>query len=392
LALPGFIVLGKTCNLGSRIAMSLTEQIYQKLMDGLGRGLDCGEVMAKYSGSKGPVYNALGRAIRDASAQVTALAEKRKQIQKEADEAEQKRESLRHEVEEAESNLASLAEKRDELEKQLRDLETMVAEKTDLLAELHNVNRLGFDADSLRQLRDTLTEIGAQCGLRGKEAVSRFFDHLRDYGAVLQVEAELDALRRQIEAKRLEAEEWQAKEEALRRKHGDLRDAISAVRSLRSGGIKVEQIVTWHRVLGRFEIPEEFEQSLAKYGDIAALLKANKEEAEACELRLTQMQGEVEALHKEKAKTEAAIEAIKKDAVAKVKETGETVQKQIVDEFATITKELRAVGKEFTNQLASHSIQLDTLEGKLLQMGQRYEQFKRKVNEYESLKEALESH
>jgi len=37
-------------------------------------------------------------------------------------------------------------------------------------------------------------EIGAKCGLRGKEAVTRFFDHLRAYGAVLQAEAEIEDL------------------------------------------------------------------------------------------------------------------------------------------------------------------------------------------------------
>jgi len=372
--------------------MSLTDDIYYELMDALERGLDCTEIMARYGGSKGPAYNALGRAIRDASSQITALAEKRKQIQKGVGDAEQKRESVRHELEEAQSNLSSLAGKKDAMEKQLKDLETKVSEKTEMLAELHEVKRLGFDGDNLRQLRDALIETGAKCGLRGKEAVSRFFDYLRDYGTVIQAESELEALLRQVEAKRLEAEEWQAKEEALRRKHDDLTDAISAIRTLRSKGIKRGQIIAWDRVLRWFDTPEEFEQSLTQYGDMAALLKAKKEEADACESSLAQIQGQVEALQREKAKTEAGIEAVQATAVKAVRETGQIVQKQVVDEFAAITRELRAVGKEFTNQLANHSAQLDTLEGKLLQMGQRYEQFKTKVEEYERLKEALESH
>jgi hypothetical protein len=372
--------------------MSITDDIYRELMDALEQSLDCGEVLARYSGSKGPAYNALGRAIRDASAHITALAEKRKQIQREADDAEQNRDSLRHEVEEAESNLSSLADNKEAMEKQLQDLETRVSEKTEMLAELHEVKRLGFDGENLRQLRDALIETGAKCGLRGKEAVNRFFNYLRDYGAILQAEAELEALTKQVEAKRLEAEEWQAKEEALRRKHDELGDAIGAIRSLRSKGIKVGQIVAWHRLLIGFDTPEEFEQSLTQYGHMAALLKAKKEESEACELSLAQIQGQMEALQKEKAKTEAGIEAVQATAVKAVKETGQVVQKQVVEEFAAITRDFRAFSKEFINHLANHSIQLDSLEGKLFQMGQRYEQFKTKVDEYERLKEVLESH
>jgi len=38
------------------------------------------------------------------------------------------------------------------VEKQLQDLETRVSEKAELLTELNEVKRLGFDGDSLRQL------------------------------------------------------------------------------------------------------------------------------------------------------------------------------------------------------------------------------------------------
>jgi len=372
--------------------MTVTDNIYQELMDTLQRGLDCTEVMSKYSHTKGPAYNALGRAIRGVLAQMAALTEERKQTLKELDDLQQKRESLKHEVDEAASKLSTILDEGYEMGEQLQQLEGTVSAKTELLSELDQVKRLGFQGEKLRQLRDALTEIGAKCGLRGADAVARFFDHLRDYGAILQAEVDLEALRKQIESKKLEAEEWQAREEALRRKHDDVREALSAIRSFSSRGIRVAQIVTWHRVLSRFGTLEGFEESLTQYGDMAALVNAKKEETESCELRLTQIQGQVKALQKEKAKTEAAIEAIEKSAVNKVKETGEAVQRQIADNFATIAREWRELGKEVAKQLANHWIQLDALEKKLFRIGQKYGELKRELERYDSLKDVLESH
>jgi len=40
--------------------MSLTDEIYTELMDGLQKGLDWQHFLAKYGASKEPLYNALG--------------------------------------------------------------------------------------------------------------------------------------------------------------------------------------------------------------------------------------------------------------------------------------------------------------------------------------------
>ena len=45
--------------------ISLTDEIYAELVDGLKTGLDWPHFLAKYKDSKGPTYNAIGRFLND---------------------------------------------------------------------------------------------------------------------------------------------------------------------------------------------------------------------------------------------------------------------------------------------------------------------------------------
>ena len=77
--------------------MSLTDEIYAELIDGLKRGLDWTRFVAKHSPSKGPLYNAIGRFFNDVGPKVRALSE----VQRELDSLEQK-------IKEAEGTLVRL--------------------------------------------------------------------------------------------------------------------------------------------------------------------------------------------------------------------------------------------------------------------------------------------
>ena len=48
--------------------MSLTDEIYRDLMDGLKNGVEYDKVRLKWEGSKGPFYNALQRVFADVAA------------------------------------------------------------------------------------------------------------------------------------------------------------------------------------------------------------------------------------------------------------------------------------------------------------------------------------
>ena len=344
---------------------SLTDKIYQELVDGLKTGLDWTHFLAEHKDSKGPTYNAIGRFLNDMEPKVRALSE----VQAKLDAAGLELDSLDRKIKEAKSSLAPLEDRENVLNEQIETLETKLAEKSEVIKQVGELGKLGFDIERLRQLRETLTEIGAKHGLKGKEAVGKFFHDLKDYEVVLEAESILKGLQTQIEARKLEAENWQAKEEALRRKHDDLKEAIAATYALRTKGIKVSQIMTWQRILNRLETLEQFDEDLSRYGDLIKLLKIRKEETESYELRLAQVQSQVETLDKEKIKIEAAIDALKVAGVKEIKGMTEAAGKQLKALAATQIRETQVVGREVKKGLDNLFAQIDALGAKAIEVG-----------------------
>ena len=181
--------------------MSLTDEIYYELMDALEKGLDWQQFLVKYSASKGPLYNALGRVMTEVEAKIRALSEKKAKLQEEVNQAGLRLDYLNQQIKEAESNVARLEDTENGLNDQIETLETGLAEKSELARHIAELGKLGFDIERLRQLKDALTEISAKHGLKGKEAVSKFFDDLKDYEALLGAELQLKGLQTQIEKK-----------------------------------------------------------------------------------------------------------------------------------------------------------------------------------------------
>jgi len=372
--------------------MSLTDDIYRELSDGLENNLDWSQFIAKYSASKGPLYNAIGRFFTEVGPKIVALKEERNLVQLALDQAGLTLDSLDQKNKEAESNITSLEDRENILNGQVETLEAELAKKSESAKYLAELERLGFNIEKLNLLRDTLRQTGEKHGLNSKETVSKFFGDLKDYDLVLEAEAQLKGLQTQIETKKLEAENWQAKEEALKRKHDDLKEAFGAVHALRTKGIKPSQIIIWHRILSRFQTVEEFDQRLAQYGDVIRLLNTKKEETENWELRLANAQGQVEILKKEKAKIEGAIDALKEAGVKQLKSMAEEGTKQLKTLANREMNEIRGVGREVRNQFNDFFNRLNALVKKVFDIGQEFEGRMRELQKYEGVKDVLESH
>ena len=179
--------------------MSLTDEIYQELLDGLEKDLDWPQFLAKHHNSKGPLYNAIGRFFTEVGPKVTALKEEKNLVQMELDEAGLTLDSFDQRKKEEESNISSLDNKKNALAEQVETLETKLTEKGELAKRLAEIEGLGFDTERLIQLQETLKEIGMKHGLKGKEAVGKFFDALKDYETVLCAELQLNRLETHIE-------------------------------------------------------------------------------------------------------------------------------------------------------------------------------------------------
>jgi chromosome segregation ATPase len=295
-------------------------------------------------------------------------------------------------IKEAESKVAPLEERKSVLNQQIETLEMKLAEKSELLKHVGDLEKSGFDIERLRQLQEALTEIGAKQGLKGKEAVSKFFDDLKDYEAILEADLRLKRFQTQIDTKKLEAENWQAREEALRRKHDDLKETIGAIYALRARGVKVNQILAWQRILSRFETVEEFDRYQSEYAEVTGILNARKEEAKSYELRLAQLQSQVETLEKQKAKIEAAIDTLKVAGVKELKALTEATEKQVKAMAAGEIKEAQNVAQEIRTQFGAFFTQLDKLAEKAVHLGEELERTKQELQKYQGIKSVLESH
>jgi len=317
--------------------ISLTDEIYQALVDGLKTGLDWTHFLAEYGTSKGPLYNAFGRFQRDMEPKVRAFGE----VQAKLDAAGLTLDSLDQKIKEAESSLAPLEDRRNALNEGIETLETKLTEKSELLEHAGELGKLSFDIERLRQLKDALTEIGAKHGLKGKEAVSKFFNDLKDYEGVLGAELQLKGLQTQIETKTLEAENWQAKEETLRRKHDDLKEAIGAVDALLKRGIKAEQIVSWNGIISKLGGPEELQDKLEQYKSMSELLDAKKTEMENCDKKVIELGAQIKALNEQKVEIEGAIKSLSSSGVKEIT--------KVSDKTMAVLKSLsNGGGKEIT--------------------------------------------
>jgi hypothetical protein len=122
------------------------------------------------------------------------------------------------------------------------------------------------------------------------------------------------------------------------------------------------------------------------------LLNTRREEAESCDLRLAKAQSQVEALEKERAKIEGAIDALKVAGVKELKAMTEESTKQMKALAATEIREIRAVGQRGEKVFSDLFTQFDALAEKVFEIGQEYENTRQELQKYECLKDVLESH
>jgi DNA repair exonuclease SbcCD ATPase subunit len=309
--------------------MTLTEQIYDELLNELGRGVDWQHFLNKYGNSKGPLYNAIGRAIQNIRAQIAALDEDRRKAQEEVNQSGLMLNSLNQNIKEAESilqtktnELSAAEEKRSSLENQIERLKIELNEKNELIKQVGEIEKIGFDIERLRELKDALTEIGAKYGLKGKEATAKFFDDLKGYDVKTGLEVETQRLETLAETKKLEAERWQAEAQKTERQFKQIKGATDAVQALRKCGIKPSEIALWHNSLVSIGGVEEFGKGLKRYSTIERLLAAKKREGKRLDAKAVEISSTVNTLKEQKTEIEASIKALRSSAVTEIEKNG----------------------------------------------------------------------
>ena len=271
--------------------LSLTEQIYGELVDGLKTGLDWTQFLAQHGASKGPLYNAIGRFFNDMEPKARALSE----VQASLDQAGIRLDSLDRQIKEAEGNVAQLEGKENTLNEEIETLETKLAEKNELLEHAGELEKLDFDTERLRQLQETLVEIGAKYGLKGKEAVGKFFHTLKDYEAILGTESQLKGLQAeiethrqeldkvdkgfqtQIETRRQELGKAEKKLEKAQKETADLRKALATYRRVEAIGFDEKALGELAEASEKYGPPGKVLRAINKFGDLSNI-KATDDE------------------------------------------------------------------------------------------------------------------
>ena len=204
---------------------------------------------------------------------VRALAE----VQTKLDEGGLKLDSLDRQTKEAGDNVAQLEGKENTLNEQIETLETKLAEKSELLEYAREVGKLGFDIERLRQLREALTEIGAKHGLKGKEAVSKFFYTLKDYEAILGAESQLKGLQAQIETRRQELDKADKKLEKVQKGTADLRKALATYRRVEAIGFDEKALGELAKASEKYGLPGKVLRAINRFVDLSNI-KATDDE------------------------------------------------------------------------------------------------------------------
>jgi hypothetical protein len=324
--------------------MSLTDIIYQELMNGLKTGLDYGQICRKYEKSKGPFYNALQRVFADAGKEIDGLSSLLRQRQVSLAEQDTKLKTKAKELKEADIAVQAQREEKQGLGRDIGTLKTQVEAlgkaldtKVKLRDQLRELQEIGFDEKKLESLRDKLKTIGVKQGFKPTDTINKFFNDLKDYDDMIGFQQELQRLQTVAETKRLEADRWRAEKESLEIQHKELKGAIAVTNSLIKQGVNVGQIVSWNRVLQQVGGVQNLEKAISEYKSIKEVLAIETREVKRLGSKKGELSAETKTLEEHKVEIEGAIKSLSELGAKELAE----VKDKALSEFRALIDELR---------------------------------------------------
>jgi len=333
--------------------MTLTDEIYHELMDGLRSGVDYEQIRLKWEGSKGPFYNALQRVFAYVAAELgKAFSDQNAALQK-SGEAQQRLALLEAEERKIETEVKAKTDEKELLGqqtgdagKQLQKVNGELAAKKGLLNRAAELEEKGFGPNQLQQLHETLVAIGTKRGAKPKQAVAEFFNDLQDYDAKTGFEQEVRRLDTVAETSRLEAKKWQAEERSLERAYKYKKKVIDAMGSLLNSGVKPEDIPVWGRSVQAAGGVEELSRDLARYKSVRESVAAWHKEIRRLEMLRAGLSAEVDGLEKRKAEMQGLLTALSKTGIDEIKAAREEALSGVTAVIADLTEKALAVGED----------------------------------------------
>jgi myosin heavy subunit len=330
---------------------SLTEQIYVELMDGIDKGLDWDELLKKYGGSKGPLYNAFAHTLPELRKRYEKLASEIMECKETSKEAKSSLEDeqraiarLGQEIKDRQALLERLSEDEKKAEEKLNRRRREIKEKEELLSSLRKMDEMGFSSERLEQLAKLTRAMGARCKLSPSEAVNKFFQDLQlwDDKLGLQVEIErLAAEKDRVETqKSVREEEMATLEQRVRGKEA----AIEALQELASRGVEKKRIILWDQILRLAGVRvETLKEELERWASLENACAAKEKRIKRLDEESTKMAARLKELETRRAEIEGAVKGAIEESVRLIKQAGEEARTSIRSAVTKAGEDLKAL-------------------------------------------------
>jgi len=310
-------------------------------MEGVEKGLDWDEVLAKYGKSKGPLYNAFSRALPQLRARCEGLLaetsqgeEKRKELDKYIAQRGERKRELDQAIGDAETRLKKLVQDEAAAKERLSGSEKEIQDRKGLASSLTRLEKLGFSRERLEELGEKVSEIGASHRLAPNDAVNKFFEELKLWDKRVGLEAEVERL-----TSRKNETEKELKE--IERRCQGKRAAIEALEELRKHGVATRSILLWNEVAAAAGVEvSELGREIQNWGSLREANRAEEERRKKLNDEITRARASLQELGLKRAEIEGAIAGVTEEGVKRVREAGVKATEEVTKITQGIRKEI----------------------------------------------------
>jgi hypothetical protein len=291
---------------------TLTEEIYFELTEGPPGPDELDEIMKKYGHSKGPLYLALGKATETLQGKLKTVFQQCLERSQENQHQAQVSEDLQKENADLDLEISSKG-------KELSSLEGEIESSKPLLNQAEKLKKLGFGPVELQHLQEMLVEVSELVGSKSEKAVQTFFGQVEIYAKLMGLQSELKATQVAGGTAKAKAQHWQAEANAAEAKSKVRLTSIKLIEKLLAEGIKEGDLPVWSAILSKSSVaPEELEKSLEKYSGLEKLCQDRTICSKKLESQVQNLTSQVKALMAEREQIAAAIEDLRKTALAEM--------------------------------------------------------------------------
>lgn len=202
--------------------MSLTETIEAELLQTLEGSGEPGEVITRYSGSKGPLYSALARATAKGSVELARIRQQLAEVRGHLAQAQR-------DAATAESKGHKAQDVADAAEARLRDLAGGVAQAEQVLRQAEALRAQGCGEETLAAIGRLIAAVADGEGIPPEEAVTRLLAAGEHHGHLVDFEARAVAAEGRLQRTQSELKRLTPAVQALREEREALKAGLAAI-------------------------------------------------------------------------------------------------------------------------------------------------------------------